>query len=374
MTRSSVPCTTTTGQRTAAHWSSTERSPGTRPTSARTRVSPSVPQAPPHEVLDQLRRVLLRHQLVEEEVEEAGVVAQPGVPVVATPARRRRRCPRPTGRTTPGGPAGTAPGPGWPAPARPRRRPVRGGRRRGRGPAGCPSRAPTTTARRVPVASSTSSASCVSCVARVRRSVVGAVRGAVPPRVVGDHPGTSGQERDLELPHLGRARCTRSAAAGSPGPRGRPRSPYVCQATRTPSRSTYPVASGSRAFMRFSFRVVGTIRTGIAPVVSERGAGVDAPDEVVDGVVDDHRVAGLRQVTRSAEHQQLGAGQPRQVHAAGEGLALVVGAVDDQDGAARSPPASRRPTAGSSADELGGLEREHHLARRSAVAQSTTSS
>ena len=68
--------------------------------------------------------------------------------------------------------------------------------------------------------------------------------------------------------------------------------------------------------------------------MAERGAGVDALDEVVDGVVHDHRIAGLRQVTRSAEHQQLGAGQPREVHAAGEGLALVVRAVDDQDRAA----------------------------------------
>ena len=49
------------------------------------------------------------------------------------------------------------------------------------------------------------------------------------------------------------------------GSSGRASSPYVCQATRTPSRSTYPVASGSRAFMTFSFSVVGTIRTGIAP-------------------------------------------------------------------------------------------------------------
>ena len=61
--------------------------------------------APVDEVLDQLGRVLLRHELVEEEVEEPRVVAQPGELVVTTPAVVVTGVLAPACRTPPGAPA-----------------------------------------------------------------------------------------------------------------------------------------------------------------------------------------------------------------------------------------------------------------------------
>ena len=164
---------------------------------------PGRAEPPSHEVLDQLGRVLLGHQLVEEEVQEPRVVAQPGEPVVAapvlvvagvlSPAVERRlplrgeRCQVPDGRCDrdPGGDA-----------VRVVRREIQGmqvAHRQGdhHGSVG-PGRVQH-----------------VERVLRllgtlVRRAVLGAVRRPVASWVEGDHPGTTGQVRDLELPDLRR--------------------------------------------------------------------------------------------------------------------------------------------------------------------------
>ena len=244
MTRSSVPCTTTTGQRTVGallrHGAlrpgrgRPRRGPGSR----RRCLGPS-PRGPRSAWSSAPRAPAGRRRSRGTRGSRAATSTG-----CSGPSPRRPRCPRPSGRTPPGGPGERRRGPGSTARSRPRRRPGRGGRRRGRGPAGCPSRAPTTTARRVPVASSTSSASCVSCSRVYAELVVGPVGRAVAARVEGDHPRPAGQVRAPGASRPRPARCTTSAAAAPPGRPAGPGSPYVCQATRTPSRSTNPVRVG----------------------------------------------------------------------------------------------------------------------------------
>ena len=63
----------------------------------------------------------------------------------------------------------------------------------------------------------------------------------------------------------------------------------------------------------------------------------DAAQEVADRQVDDHRVASLGQVTGALDDDELGPGQLRHGIRAGQRLAAVVVAVDEQERDRRSP-------------------------------------
>ena len=318
-------------------------------------------RAPPpaHEVLDQLGRVLLGHQLVEEEVEEPGVVTQPGVAVVAAPAlvvpgvlppqlegglALGGERPQVADRRCESDPGGHLLGMVRRQVERrqvPHRQPDH---HRPLGPGGLEH------VQRIPR----------QLRARVRRPRLRAVGRPVAARVEGDHSRTPGQERHLELPDLGR-----HDAPGREQQHGRVLGSGQV-AVHLPGDAYAVALDVSRDVVLPCLHHV-LLRCALdhpdrdGSVVPGRLPARDPVGEVDDGVVHGHRIAGLGQMASTAQHQQLGAGQPCHVHTAGEGLAQVVRAVDDQD---RTRDRGQRLRHGRRVvtDELGGHQREHHLA------------
>ena len=315
--------------------------------------------APPREVLEQLRRVLLGHQLVEEEVEEPRIVAKPGVPVVAAPVRVV------TGVLPPQVERGLPLG-------------RKGGEvpdgRCDRDPGGDPLRVVGREVEGVQVAHREGDhhgpirpgrVQHVEGVLRLLGTLVGraflrAVGLPVATWVEGDHPGTTRQERDLQLPDLGRhdapgrEQQDRRVLGSGQIAVHLPGDAYAV--TLDVSRGVGLACLHGR-LLQHAGRDPGPDRA----FLSGRLATRHTVGEVGDGVVHDHRVASLGQMTGAREHEQLGPGKSRHVYAAGEGLAQVVGAVDDEDGA-RDRGQRLRDGRRVVTDELGRAQRDHHLA------------
>ena len=314
--------------------------------------------APVDEVLDQLGRVLLRHELVEEEVEEPRVVAQPGELVVTTPAVVVT---------------------GVLAPACEHRLALRreldqvADGRRDRDPGGDPVRMLGREVQRVQVAHGQPDhhrplgprrVEHVERVLRllgaeVRRPRLRSVGPTVAARVERDHPGAPGQVGDLELPDLGR-----DDAPGRQEQHGRVvGTPQL--AVRLPG-DAHAVAfdeAGGIGLACLHGRLLQGGREHAHPGRPGRpggGPGCHSSDEVRDHTVHGHGVARVGHVTGAAEHEQLCAGVPRHAYAAGDGLADVVGALDDDHRAGDRPQHLFGPRDGV-ADVLGVAQGDHHL-------------
>ena len=98
-------------------------------------------------------------------------------------------------------------------------------------------------------------------------------------------------------------------------------------------------------------------RAGARPGAALRGGRVEAGGELVDQPVDDHRVAGHRDVARAGELDALSAGELGDQAPALGGLAVVAVALDDEHRAAHAP-AQRFGLLLRRTHEVGGLHQQ----------------